>query len=138
MSTSYIPVPVPEEHVPKVYALLAELDRGEVDEAPEAPAVDAALAKRMYEESWDTHQRLLAYLANHASEWIHSHEIAEALALKSGTRGLAGMFGAFGRRSKHRYGGAKPWTREWDQGREENKYRMEPEVAAWFKEAAAS
>jgi hypothetical protein len=54
----------------------------------------------------------------------------------SGTKGMAGVFGAFGRRAKHRYGGAKPWRSEWDPIRGEARYLMEPQVAAWIVTAA--
>ncbi len=147
----YIQVPVLEEHVPKVYELLAQLgqadrngsgepvpgDEAEAESQP-VPELDEALVKRMYDESWDTHKALLSHLAENAGSWVYSNELVTALNLRSGSKSVAGMFGAFGRRTKHRYGGAKPWDIKWDQDRGEAKYRMKPEVAAWVKAAAAS
>lgn len=137
---SYINVPVPEEHVPAVYALLAGLQEGH--EAPATPSGRAGrtedLIRRAYVESQDTHRRLMEYLAERSDDWTYSSELAKGLGLSSGSRSVAGMFGAFGRRAKHRYGGVKPWDLRWDSARGEAAYRVEPDVAGWIKDAAAS
>lgn len=146
MST-YIQVPVPEEYVPRVYALLASLDSEAAD--PEAirvdeplipaPALDKALVVRMFKDSEQRHRRLLLFLAENAGSWFYTGELAEELEVPTGRRGMAGVFGAFGRRSKHRYGGATPWELDWEpEEKEEVRYMMRPEVAAWIKGAAAS
>jgi hypothetical protein len=140
--TNYVPVHVPEEHIPRVYALLAslmpeEVDHGDDIERRQSPAIDEELVRRMYDDSFGRHRRLLRYLAANADRWISSKELAEALELPSGSKSVAGMFGAFGRRAKHRYGGAKPWKFSWDSEQGENSYRMTSEVAGWIKEAAS-
>jgi hypothetical protein len=141
--TTYINVPVPEEHVPKVYELLARLDSGEV--APETPVdpppaspLTEELVTRMYRESEPTHRALMEHLAENAGEWSSSGDLIKVLGLGTGRRGMAGVFGAFGRRAAHRYDGRKPWEAEWDAPNGEYTYMMEPEVAAWIKTAAAS
>jgi hypothetical protein len=142
MENRYVQVPVPEEHVPKVYALLAKLDQGEeaVVEAPaEAQAPDQELVTRMWKESEPRHRRLMEFLAAHPDEWFFTGELADVLEVNTGRRGMAGVFGAFGRRSAHRYGGAIPWQLDWNPDeKREVKYRMNQEVAAWVKAAAAS
>lgn len=132
--TNYIQVPVPEEHVARVISLLADLNRGDNEEHEQAGATsrkvpDEELITRMYLESEERHRRLMDYLASRKEEWVFTRELAEALDIPTGTRGMAGVFGAFGRRAKHRYGGAKPWEMAWDPMRGEAKYRMERRVA---------
>jgi len=144
--SSYIQVPVPEEHVPRVYALLAELDAGTFVSAPiqEEPLIPAhplneELVARMYKDSEKRHRRLLLLLAENAGKWFYTGELADELEVPTGRKGMAGVFGAFGRRSKHRYGGATPWKLDWEpEEKSEVKYMMEPEVATWILAAAAS
>lgn len=145
MSVNYVPVPVREEYVPRVIALLADLDRGiAVDGATaqveaDGPKVvlDSNVVIRMYMDSETRHRELLEYLASRAGEWVYTSEIAEALGVTTGSKGMAGVFGAFGRRAKHRYEGAKPWELAWEPTRGEARYRVDPEVAVWIKEGAA-
>lgn len=141
----YVQVPVREEHVSKVIAFLADLDRGvqmsspaSSDEAGPEIFLDSTLVIQMYLDSEERHRRLLDYLASRAGDWVYTSEIAEALAVTTGSKGMAGIFGAFGRRAKHRYRGAKPWELAWDATRGEAKYRVDSEVAAWIKEGAAT
>lgn len=145
--TNYIQVPVPEEHVPRVYALLASLDSEVVDPEPirvdepfiPVPELSEALVVRMFKDSEQRHRRLLLFLAENAGNWFYTGELAEELEVPTGRKGMAGVFGAFGRRSKHRYGGATPWELDWEpEEKEEVRYMMRPEVAAWIKGAAAS
>jgi hypothetical protein len=145
--TNYIQVPVPEEQVPRVYALLANLDseatgpEGAGADEPfiPAPALSEALVVRMFKDSEQRHRRLLLFLAENAGTWFYTGELAEELEVPTGRKGMAGVFGAFGRRSKHRYGGATPWELDWEpEEKEEVRYMMRPEVAAWIKGAAAS
>ena len=149
---NYISVPVPEKHVPRVYALLAQLDTEAagalapsadpdpiVFPQPEIPALDEALVTRMYKDSESRHRRLMEFLAEHPGKWFFTGELAEALEVETGRKGMAGVFGAFGRRSKHRYGAAIPWELAWEpEKKEEVQYMVKPEVATWIKAAAAS
>lgn len=142
---TYVPIPVREEHVPKVIAYLAELERGGIGSGAgaeiEAPGpriyLDSKLVVRMYEESENRHRTLMELLAGRRGKWVYTAELAKALGLDSGTKGMAGVFGAFGRRANHRYGGAKPWEMAWDAVRGEAKYRMNPEVAEWLENGVA-
>jgi hypothetical protein len=138
---TYVPVPVREEHVPQVIAYLAELERGgikaggsaEIEASAVRSQLDSNLVVRMYEESENRHRALMELLARRRGEWVYTAELAEALGLDTGTKGMAGVFGAFGRRANHRYGGAKPWEMAWDGVRGEAKYRMSLEVAEWIE-----
>ncbi len=67
--SAYVQVPVPEQHVPKVYELLARLDRGDATQSEDqaqvsdvelapVPELDEVLVKRMYDESYDRHKQL--------------------------------------------------------------------------------
>ncbi len=140
MSADIAYVPVPTQWLSQIYARLGELAaEGSMEgmaSAEPSSFLSDALLKRMYEESYEPHRRLMRLMAEHADEWRYSNEIAADLELEHGTRGLAGMFGAFGRRAKHRYGGLTPWLSEWDSAREEVRYCMPSEVAASIRDLA--
>lgn len=140
--TNFVPIHVPEEYVAEVYDLLARRMGGnQLADEPiptPPPPVDEALAVRMYEDSFARHRRLLTYLADRSDRWVSSRELTQALELPSGSKSVAGMFGAFGRRAKHRYGGAKPWDVDWDRENGEGRYRMKADVAAWIEKAASA
>jgi hypothetical protein len=140
-TSRYVQVPVPEDLVPKVIKLLAEWDESKGE--PEASGamrqesspriyLDANLVARMYLESEERHRLLLNFMANHAGTWLFTSDLENALGITTGSKSMAGTFGAFGRRSKHRYEGLKPWQTEWDHQHQEVRYRMEPEVAEWI------
>jgi hypothetical protein len=141
----FISVPVPIQHVTKVYELIARLAKGG-EAGPELPPEGGAkdgvltqpLVERMYRESEGAHQRLLEFLADHPGEWLSSQAFADGLGLEHGRKSLAGSLGAFGRRADHRYGGLKPFESRWDGEGSQAKLRMGPEVAAWIKAAATS
>jgi hypothetical protein len=141
MPEEYVYLPVPTSSVQRVYALLASLDDdgppgAEGGDKRERP--DAALVKRMYEESQDAHRALMLYLADRPGEWLYTGELAHALDLPNGARSLAGMLGAFGRRANHRYGGRAPWDSEWDPARYESRHRMMADVASAVREVASA
>jgi hypothetical protein len=142
MSKEFINVPIPAEHVTKVFEFVAGLDsevRGDHQSPREQPMVlTEYLVTRMYRESEDAHRRLLEFLASHPDEWLDSQEVADGLGLQFGRKSLAGSLGAFGRRADHRYGGQKPFESHWDDGDYLVKLRMSQEVAAWIEAAAAS
>jgi hypothetical protein len=141
MSDDYVQVPVPARWVHHVYARLAELAAAEAGDSvpsaqakpPEKPELDKALVRRMYKESQAPHRKLMLYLANHPDRWFYTPDLASHLRIEKGSRGLAGMLGAFGRRSKNRYGGQTPWETDWDQDKHEARHRMRGEVADWIK-----
>jgi hypothetical protein len=138
-SADVVYVPVPSQWLGDVYALLGTLVSRSI--APvagvEIPVSQGeVLLRQMYLESEDEQRRLMRLLAEHPDEWRYSKQLAADLRLPNGTRGLAGMFGAFGRRAKHRYGGQKPWEVSWDAAREENRYRMPADTAATILDVA--
>ncbi len=135
--SEFVYVPVPSEHVPAVYRLLAGVDQSTIPSPASNPAdnpdpaaiPDPELIRRMYRESYEGHKRLMELLARTPDEWTYTAEVATDLDIAKGSRGVAGMLGAFGRRSKNRYGHQKPWISEWDGGREEARHMMPAEVA---------
>lgn len=137
--SEFIYIPVPDRWASAIYKLLAELgeDGGAVTPPEDDVPFDRALVERMYRESHAGHRRLMEYLAGHEEEWIYTSELGEALALENGARGVAGMLGAFGKRSNHRYGGHKPWETEWDDSREEARHKMPLETAEIISSIAA-
>lgn len=126
-----IPVPVPRSLLADVYELIVQHERALEEEADEADSalVDEALIRRMYRESEDPHRRLMKLLAAHAGERMYTSRAAEELELEHGSRSAAGMFGAFGRRAAHRYGGNKPWIEDWDPAAHEAWHLMPEEIA---------
>jgi hypothetical protein len=134
--SEYIYIPVPTEKAPAVYHLLA----GGYTTSPGTPSTDAdipnpaatpdeELVHRMYIESYDGHKRLMRLLAKTPERWLYTAEIATELDIEHGARGVAGMLGAFGRRSKNRYGHLKPWVTQWDGIREEARHMMTSDIA---------
>src|SRR4051794_34964806 len=121
MADEFVYVPVPARWAPQTYAFLAELaaddPEPEVTEPKNTADLDYETVARMYGESEAPHRRLLDLLANASDEWLYTSDIAEQLALPNGSRSVAGMLGAFGRRAKHRYKGQTPWDTEWDPAR---------------------
>ena len=141
----YQQMPIREDRIPQVNALMAQLDREEEEAESEAVeilsvehVVDETLVRRMFEESETKHRKLLKALADRPEQWVYTKELAEAMGIKSGSKGMAGTFGAFGRRAKHRYNGAKPWQSNWDLGRGEARYLMKDDVASWTRRIAAA
>lgn len=126
-----VSVLIPRPLLADVYELVVQRERGDEptgsNEGSEEP--DDTLIRRMWDESEPAHQALMTYMAEHPDEWLHTAEIAQALDLEHGAKSAAGSFGAFGRRSAHRYGGAKPWHKAWDHARGENRYMMPGRIA---------
>lgn len=137
-------VPVPHAFVGDVYGLVARLmaDNGAAthdseeamieivapeEEVPEYPT--AEMVRRIYEESHETHRRLLKALTTRPDEWVSSEELAEALQLSGGRASLAGTLGALGKRANHRYKGQKPFISAWDAHTGQAKHLMTTEVA---------
>jgi len=136
----YEPVPTPRQFVGEVYALLARLmGTTEAEVASEAIVVaeeaagpvttDEDLIRRIYNESHEAHRRLLKRLAESPDEWIFASKLAKDLELSGGNKSLAGMLGALGRRSNHRYEGKRAFYSEWDHLASETKHMMPAAVA---------
>lgn len=135
----YEPIPTPRQFVGEVYALLARLmgttpaaivkEAGGAEEDSGPVTTDEALIGRIYEESHEAHRRLLKRLAESPDEWIVASQLATDLELPHGNKSLAGMLGALGRRSNHRYGGKRAFYSEWDHLAYETKHMMPAPVA---------
>jgi hypothetical protein len=149
--TQYVLMAIPAEFVPSVAALIAEFDANadlEVQvEAPErGTSPDGAgsllngwtedLVSRAFKESANPMRRVLLFLADHAGEEVTSIEIADAIDAKYGWNTVAGMLGAFGRRSVNRYKRSAPMW-EWRPGSEGILIKMPVAVAAVIKKVAA-
>lgn len=117
-------VPVPEDRLAEVYKLLASPPAGQ-----DGATVDEALIEQMYRESDRPFRRLLEYLAERADKPVSTTRVAEDLALRRGTRSLAGMLGAFGRRSANRYGGQLPFRTSYNPVKDSNELAMPEDVA---------
>lgn len=137
MSEDFVYVPVPTRWVEDIYQRLGELaatgpDAGGV-KVPDT--LDESLVGRMFAESQEKHRKLMLFLAEHPNQWFTTPQLASDLGLDS-PRQLAGMLGAFGRRSKHRYGGRTPWESAWDPNQEVSRHSMTDEIAAAVLAAA--
>jgi hypothetical protein len=82
---------------------------------PPDPEGFREMVKRAYLDSNYTAKPLLEFLADNPDRAIPYTEISQALGYPT-NRSLPGLLGAFGRRAKHRYGGAKPFVEEHHNG----------------------
>ncbi len=137
-STQYVQVPVPAPLVgPGLRAGRPAHDRrrhgrprrGAQRDREAKVSLTPELVDRIFDESHDAHRRLLKYLADNRETWLYSDQVALGLALPGGSKSLAGMLGALGRRANHRYGGLKPFYSEWDPVKGQAKHYM-PAMAA--------
>lgn len=141
-SDDFVQIAIPARYVMRVYSFLAALERGGASEGTEPddtmvrPDLDAELAARMFIESEARHRSLLLLLAENPGKWLYTSDLANGLGITTGSKSMAGMFGAFGRRAKHRYQGLKPWNIDWDETRNEARYIMEPQTSKWILDAA--
>jgi hypothetical protein len=103
-------------------AVIADEDSGPVTTDPD-------LIRRIYDESHEAHRRLLKRLAASPEDWISASQLARDLELSGGNKSLAGMLGALGRRSNHRYEGKRAFYSEWDHLAYETKHMMPNAVA---------
>lgn len=128
-SSSYVYVPVSVDKLEEVFRFLAGLN-----DAEPARANLEALVRRIYRESDEQFRRLLHLLADRPNQPLSTEEVAEALALERGTASLAGMLGAFGRRSNNRYDGFWPFERLYNPSAEESELTMSEGVAALVRD----
>lgn len=138
MSTKYVNFPVPEERVPDVAVFLY----GSAEALPGAKEAIVPISEeqrnelliRIYEESEPKFRRLLLLLADRDDPAAPmAYEDVTSVMGWTSPRSLPGALGAFGRRTKHRYGGFWPFNRkhdaEWNWS-----LSMEASVAAFFVE----
>lgn len=144
-----VDISVPVEWAVEVYAFVAQLAErkygvpgGQMPStaASDEPPVklDTALVEQMYRDSLKPHKRLMLYLAEHPEQWLSTARIAAGLELEKGPKALAGMLGAFSRRSKNRYHGLTPWESRWIAEAEHSEHRMTQTVADVLTALAAA
>lgn len=72
--------------------------------------------RRSYRESGDNMRVLLDFLADRPGQEVSSYDLADAIGARYGWNSVAGMLGAFGRRSANRYGRTEPmWEVRYDE-----------------------
>lgn len=142
----YVLMAIPAQFVPEVAALIAEFDAGgaPVVAAPEGFDGDGAmingwtedLVRQAFKESADPMRRVLSFLAEHGGSEVTSDQIANAIDAERGWNTVAGMLGAFGRRSVNRYKRPLPMW-ETRQGAAGTLFKMPPAISTVIKAAAA-
>lgn len=135
----YVLVAVPAELVPEVTELV-ERRRVELDVVAD-PAKsflhgwDEPTIRRAYRESGDNMRKILRFLAHHAGREVDADEVAAAIGARFGWNSVAGMLGAFGRRSANRYGKPLPmWEQRYDD-RDRVRILMPKDIAAVIEKA---
>ena len=129
MSTDLVNVAVPLQHLSRVYGLIAQLEGKVVDvlvpktdDLPEADAVNdewtPSRIQKMVLQSAKPMRNVLMALASRSGEWLSTQELADAIEGKNADwNTIAGMFGAFNRRCKNRYGlNTLPFDRRYEHG----------------------
>lgn len=110
MTTTYVPVQVPEDQLTSVYALLSA---GAVPE-PEPPIAGGPewdrelVTDHLVNAGSDSIKQLARYLADRPDEDVTTDEAAAALGLPHGWNSIAGALGAYGRYLSNR-GLGFPW-----------------------------
>jgi hypothetical protein len=112
---AYVMMAIPSELVPAVTAFIEGRPEPSVGPGAESPqdsafihGWDAETVRRAYRESADRMRGILDFLADNEDHEVSTGEIAEAIGAKFGWNTVAGMLGAFGRRSANRYGRGLP------------------------------
>lgn len=127
-SDEWITIPVPKRVAPAVYALIAqEMGVGvsatdiTSDSAPGNTTWTDAEVDRAIDESPPGMKAIFEKLAQHAGQWVHANQLAEALQTRlehfggenkpeANWNNVAGTLGAFGHRVKSRYGKERWFT----------------------------
>jgi hypothetical protein len=125
-TAEFVYIPVPVGRVEEVFRLLASLSGGSEESVPDMEKV----VRRIFLESEERFRSLLRFLAGHPGQPISTTDTAEALGLPNGVASLAGMLGAFARRSKNRYDGFWPFERLYNPAQDRAELMMEDNLAA--------
>jgi len=121
------------DRLEEVFSLLARLSNAE----PEQADLEM-LVRRVYRESDHQFRHLLQLLSDRPDQPLSTEEVAEALRLERGVGSLAGMLGAFGRRSNNRYDGFWPFERLYNPSAEESELEMPERVATLVRDLIAN
>jgi hypothetical protein len=92
--------------------------------------------RKLWNESGKPMRKALALLAAHGGKPVPGDDIAKALGKTARGHTVAGMFGALGRRLKHRHKGHRPFSRTWNAALTRWEYTMPTEVAALVSQFA--
>jgi hypothetical protein len=125
-SDQWVYVPVPADRVDDVFRFLLG-SPAESDAAEEADL--DRLVERVFRESDEKFRSLLVLLADYPDQPLSTGAVADDLKLYRGTASLAGMLGAFGRRTTNRYGDFWPFERFYDPAKDESQLVMSAKVA---------
>ena len=143
MTVEYVLFPVPKDRIPEVAVFLygSEEELLEAPAEPETPMSDQQrneLLTRIYDESEPTFRRLLMLAAEREDPTlpVSFKDVTADMGWPT-ARSLPGALGAFGRRTKHRYGGYFPLRREWDETAWSWFMSMEADVAHFLRELHA-
>lgn len=137
-NSGWVEVSIPEDLVVDVYAFIAERRQAEPPEGETHPDTEGdgarsgwtpEIMKRCYRESPDSMKAVLEHLAERPDEWVGTGTLV-GVAGYSERSEMAGVFGAFGRRVKNRYGmDSWPMERHWSHEDGERKVRLPAELA---------
>ena len=133
-SASRVYVPVPADRVDDVFRFLLGLSKPEEEDEAELDR----LIQRIYRESEQRFRDLLLLLAHHPGTPMSTDEIADELKLYRGPASLAGMLGAYGRRSNHRYDGFFPFERLHNPADERYELVMPQKIAGIIEQISSS
>lgn len=127
-------IPVPADRVDDVFRFLLGIEgaQGSADSDLDQ------LLERVYRESEEQFRRLLHLLASRPGVPMSTQEVADSLKLYRGKGSLAGMLGAFGRRSTNRYDGFWPFEKLYNAADERSELMMRPNVAAIIERLGTS
>jgi hypothetical protein len=125
----YVQMPVRRSLVPQAYRFLADLEASAIGIQAGPQGWTLELLKRQYDESPDVMKRLEKHLANNPGMEFKTSELQKELGVVQASS-MPGVFGAFGRRVKNRYGmGTWPFDARWDPSANTMRYSMSPERA---------
>ena len=142
--TELVTIPVPKQHLSRIYGFVATLDHPAGETAPLAdaqPDTEAEsvwtpdLVRRQFDESPDTIKRFQKLLAGSPGESFSTKTVAAQLNAAKGPKTIAGALGAYGRRTSNRYGMKTwPFAARWNHAEGQMYYSMEPETAEIIRE----
>jgi hypothetical protein len=156
---NYINVPVPEELVPAVMALISEHMAPKVTPpnpapppaAPPAPAAGAPIdvattsaglseaeLQKLWNESYPPMRKVLTKLAENGGKAVSGDDLAKVIGKEKKGHSIAGMMGALGRRIKHRHKGQWPFHGNWNPNLYRWEYMMPAENAAHILKFASA
>ena len=129
----YVSIPVPEERVQEIYELLARLPVAQLPTTDDSE-FSADEIQRMWNESGEPMKKFLAKLADHPGKEFTAIEMCKVLGLR--TEQFRGVMGAFGHRTKSRYGWVKwPIIWRWDSKKSTAVYMMPSKIAELMNSA---